>query len=121
MDEKLKSPAVLSVTAEHHQALIATLTLAFAEDPIMRYLYPEPSVYLATMPAFVAAFCGPAFDGGLCLSTEGFLGAACWVRPGGAAAEFPPELFQAVDGERLQEVTETLTAVAGYHPAEPYW
>lgn len=116
-----ESLVVREVGAAEQASLIATLTLAFAEDPVMRYLYPEPATYLTTMPEFVAAFCGPAFSGGLCLAAEQFLGVACWVQPGGAAADFPAALFSAVEPTRLREVNETLKTVAGLHPQQPHW
>jgi hypothetical protein len=46
------------------QAVLGALTLAFARDPMMRWLYPEPDAYLKHFPKFAGAFGGPSFEAG---------------------------------------------------------
>jgi hypothetical protein len=52
-----------SPVAEGERArALATLVLAFAADPVERWLYPGSEQYLASFPRFLAAFGGRAFD-----------------------------------------------------------
>lgn len=49
----------------HVPRAIDTLTMAFASDPTMRWLWPESSVYLRSFPRLVASFGGRAFEQGI--------------------------------------------------------
>ena len=51
------------VAANSEQAdVISVLTLAFADDPVCRRLYPDPTQYLKFFPEFVRLYGGRAFD-----------------------------------------------------------
>jgi hypothetical protein len=54
-------PSFSPVPTLDAQRVLATLVLAFAADPVERWLYPEPEQYLTRFPHFLAAFGGPAF------------------------------------------------------------
>ena len=41
--------------------VIGMLVSAFIDDPVERWLWPEPDQYLTSFPAFVAAFGSEAF------------------------------------------------------------
>jgi hypothetical protein len=43
---------------------IATITIAFSNDPVTRWVLPDANFYLTHWPAFVKAFGGAAFDHG---------------------------------------------------------
>ena len=47
------SSSVSRVAADQQQSAFAALTIAFSGDPIMRWLYPEASDYLANFPGFL--------------------------------------------------------------------
>ena len=60
----LMSALSFSAVGEAEQERVyATLVLAFAADPVERWLYPEPRQYLLHFPRFLAAFGGRAFAG----------------------------------------------------------
>jgi len=50
------------VAPAEREAGIACLTMAFATDPVMRWLYPEPGRYAAYWPRVAQAYGGRAFD-----------------------------------------------------------
>jgi hypothetical protein len=53
------TPLSLSLVAEGDaERALDTLVLAFAADPVERWLYPEGHEYLRWFPAFLAAFGG---------------------------------------------------------------
>jgi hypothetical protein len=78
--------AVVSAVGESGQAgVFATLVLAFAADPVERWLYPEPQQYLSHFPKFLAAFGGRAFAERTVWSLGEFSAVALWLPPGTAA------------------------------------
>jgi hypothetical protein len=60
----------------------ATLVSAFTDDPVERWLYPEPQQYLTHFPEFLAAFGGQAFDEQTVWSLGEFSAVALWLPPG---------------------------------------
>ena len=74
-----------SVVPKSEQArALATLVLAFADDPVERWLYPQSQQYLRYFPEFLAAFGGRAFDEQTVWSLGEFSAVALWLPPGSA-------------------------------------
>lgn len=59
----------------------ATLLLAFAGDPMVRWSWPAPEVFLATFPSFVDALAGAAFEHGSAYQVDDMHGIALWMPP----------------------------------------
>ena len=102
---------------------IDAIVLAFSADPIARWSWPDPHVYLRTFPAFVQAFGGRAIGDGTAYIAEPCAGAALWLAPG---VEPDDERMMAllqdtVAPAKLQDVHALLEQMAGYHPKEPHW
>jgi ribosomal protein S18 acetylase RimI-like enzyme len=102
---------------------IDTIVLGFAADPMARWAWPDPTVYLATMPAFVDAFGGRAFEHGAAYVTEGTRAVALWLPPG---VEPDEARMGAIMGETLRpEISEDIATImngmAEHHPHEPHW
>jgi GNAT superfamily N-acetyltransferase len=102
---------------------IAVLVLAFSTDPLARWCWPDPGVYLEHFPAIVTAFGGRAFAAGTAYVVQGGAGAALWLPPG-----IEPDnaamgaLFEVSTPARRQGDLATLMEnMAGYHPKEPHW
>ena len=70
------------VGADERQLAVATLTLAFAADPFLRWMYPEPGEYLAHFPELMFAFGGAAFDEETVWQLGGHSAVAMWMPPG---------------------------------------
>jgi GNAT superfamily N-acetyltransferase len=75
-------PSVTVVPPEERQRAIATLTLAFANDPIVRWVLPEAHTYASYFPRIVEAFGGGAFESGSANAADGFAAVALWLPPG---------------------------------------
>src|SRR5258708_34019302 len=60
---------------------IGVMVLAFAADPVARWMYRDPQRYLAYFGRFIGAFAGKAFSTGTAWCVEGNLGAALWLPP----------------------------------------
>ena len=63
-------------------SILNLLTLGFATDPVMRWLYPQAESYLENFPQTLRHFGGAAFEAGTALSTEDGHAAALWLPPG---------------------------------------
>jgi GNAT superfamily N-acetyltransferase len=107
---------------DRHRAL-DTLVLAFAADPVERWLYPQPDSYLGSFRRFLVAFGGRAFDEQTAWKIGACSAVALWLPPGAEP-----------DGESLVDtLTETVApdqhdvmfAVLGQmeeaHPSYPHW
>ncbi|MGQ0584623.1 MAG: GNAT family N-acetyltransferase [Reyranella sp.] len=104
-------------------AAIATLTLAFAVDPMTRWSWPHPRAYLEAFPKFARAFGGAAFAKGSAHRVDGCAGVALWLPPGvepdGAALG---ALMQStITGPALMDGAGIMQQMMAFHPEEPHW
>jgi ribosomal protein S18 acetylase RimI-like enzyme len=112
------------VTAtDDEERAVATITMAFSDDPLTRWFLPDPHQYLTFWPRFVRAMAGAAFTHGTSDSIDDCGGVALWLGPGVAsddeamgaiAAEAVPKSDQA-------EVFGFMEQMGEFHPTEPHW
>ncbi|MGK2913959.1 MAG: GNAT family N-acetyltransferase [Porticoccaceae bacterium] len=116
-------PDILPATPADAERLIATLTLAFAADPLNRWLFPDGSQYLRYFPVFVRAFAGAAFNLGSAWRDAYFSGCALWLPPGHGPDEAAiTELIEdGVPAQRRGEITAVFAAMGEIHPDTPHW
>ena len=81
MLETLSHPVVGLAQKSDRNAVIATITLGFAADPVARWVWPDATTYLGAMPRFVAAFGGRGFDHDSVYRSECGHAAAMWLPP----------------------------------------
>jgi hypothetical protein len=81
MDMTPPGVATIAGDAELDHA-IATLVLAFATDPVARWMYDEPHQYLLRVPRLFRALGKSSFEGGAAQRTNDGLGIALWLPPG---------------------------------------
>ncbi|MBB2739503.1 MULTISPECIES: GNAT family N-acetyltransferase [Bradyrhizobium] len=100
-----------------------TIVLGFAADPLMRWSWPDASQYLRSMPRFVNASGGPAFEHGTAYVTEGIRAAALWLPPGVQQDESALDEIMALSLNPA--ITEDMALLrqemAEHHPSEPHW
>jgi hypothetical protein len=75
MDRSNRSRVARAQPAEI-DALIDVMVLAFAGDPVARWMYRDPQRYLTYFGRFVRAFAGKAFSTGTAWCIQGKLGSA---------------------------------------------
>jgi ribosomal protein S18 acetylase RimI-like enzyme len=109
-------------TANEARAM-AALTVAFANDPAVRWLYPEARQYVRHFPDFAWAFAGRAFAHGTADNLEGHSAAALWLPPNVQPDEavIMEVLRDSVAEPQLIEVVAILEQMAAFHPTEPHW
>lgn len=110
--------------AESDQArVISTLVSAFIEDPVERWLFPEPLAYLTHFPTFAAAFSGEAFARRTVWMLEEFAAVAVWFPPGvePAAEAIVAVLSASVSPEQHADTFAVLEQMDAAHPSFPHW
>jgi ribosomal protein S18 acetylase RimI-like enzyme len=114
---------VRTAALHDERALIATLVTAFAADPAVRWMYPEPERYLMYFPLFVSAFGGRAFPHRSAYFTDGYRGASLWLPPAvGPDEEVLGALLEnSVPEHRKREAFAILDRMGQFHPTEPHW
>ena len=101
----------------------AVILLAFAGDPVARWIYPSLSQYLEHFPKFIQAFAGRAFERRTALVTPDLGGAALWLPPGvGSDDRAVLDLMMSTTSPDIREdLLTVLEAMGEYHPDEPHW
>jgi len=110
---------------------IATLTLAFATDPVMRSFYPESREHLAHFAAMMRISMPDAIASGTAFFVEGFRAATIWFPPaqteeGSAAARNRAgRLSELIGATARMDGNDDFFTVLGemdkLHPQEPHW
>lgn len=107
---------------ERERAL-ASLELAFFDDPVMRWFWPDSDSYHQGFGGLVDAMASHAFAEGSAFAVEEMSGVALWVPPGfGLNEERMVEVMIAtVRAELLGELVEFGDAIGRAHPSSPHW
>ena len=118
----MDTPHIRTAEGTEAERAVTTLMMAFAADPVMRWLWPEADAYLRNFPRLVRAFGGRAFDHGGAFVDDDFGGASLWLRPGvepdGEAVE---ALFrETLAGSKRDDAFEVLDQMAKHHTSEPH-
>lgn len=111
--------------AADRSSAVATAADAFAEDPVVRWFFPDDSTY----PARAATFFGFLFDVRLAVEgiwvTDGVEAAALWSPPGDASGEWEERSWDHAAAELAPDEIERCdrwdAAVAPHHPETPHW
>ena len=61
-EKAMNEQSIEAVAPSNFDQAIGTIVLAFSADPVARWFYPDPLVYLTQLPHFVRAFAGKAFE-----------------------------------------------------------
>ena len=112
----------ISSTSDEDRA-IATLTMAFADDAVTRWVLRDPHLYLTYWPPLVKAFGGAAFAGGTADSIDDLSGVALWLAPGvtGDDEAMGALAAEAIPADEQDEVFAFMGQMAEFHPQEPHW
>jgi ribosomal protein S18 acetylase RimI-like enzyme len=116
-------PTVRTTTDSDESAVIDTIVLAFAADPVTRWAWADPRQYLATMPGFTRAFGGGAFAYNSAHCTAGYAGAALWLPPGAHPDEQAMgEILERTVADAIRADLFTIfEQMGGHHPDGPHW
>jgi ribosomal protein S18 acetylase RimI-like enzyme len=115
--------AVRTATSADEAAVVHTIVLAFAADPMARWAWPNAHDYLTLMPAMTRAFGGRAFANDAAYCTGDCAAAALWLPPGvSPEEEAMMEMMQrTLDEPRRTEMFAVFEQMGNFHPHEPHW
>jgi ribosomal protein S18 acetylase RimI-like enzyme len=122
MDMQPPGVATIAGDAEVDHA-IATLVLAFATDPVARWMYDDPHQYLRHIPRLFRALGASSFEAGAAERSNDGLGVAIWLPPGVHGDDGPLEavIAESIVGEKQAEVAAVFERTEHYRPTEPHW
>jgi len=104
-------------------SVLSGLALGFSADPFMRWLYPDPSAFLAHFPTVMDLFGGGAFEHGSACRAGDFTAAALWLPPGIHADEdkLVAHFERTVAPAKHAALFATFEQMDHYHPEAPCW
>lgn len=119
----MSDPKISVVDSAQAPRAVSTQMTAFAADPVMRWMWPEPHEYLRNFPAMVDGFGGRAFASGAAHATDDFRGGSLWLPPGVTPNDAALEkLFRDTIAEPMRSsVFSILEQMGDSHPHEPHW
>ena len=114
---------VVPVQEGERDRALDTLVLAFAADPVERWLYPEAHRYLTHFPAFLSAFAGRAFIEKTVWRLGASSGVALWLPPHVAVDgdAVVAALAGTVAPEKHDDTFAVLAQMDVAHPKDPHW
>lgn len=114
---------VTVIEAPDRQRAIASITLAFSCDPVMRWGWPDPKQYLTYWPRIADAFGGRAFDHGTAHGLDNCVAVALWLAPGVEPdAETVMQLMRAsMDDQTFEDINGVFEQMDKLHPTDEHW
>jgi len=108
---------------EERERVFSLECLAFAKDPIMRWMLPDPAQYLELFPKMCAPFAGQAFELGTAYVDEEFRGACMWF-PEGVHSDMEAMagvMAGALEPAFLEAAAPFFEQMDEHHPKTPHW
>jgi GNAT superfamily N-acetyltransferase len=123
MNEQMTKELIGDVKTEDRTKAIETLVLAFASDPQLRFLFPDPLQYQTYAFDFFKAFGGSAFENSTAHQAAGFSGVALWLPPGAHPdeEELVNVIHKGANPTILPTVMNVIEQMGHYQPNEPHW
>jgi GNAT superfamily N-acetyltransferase len=111
------------IQATNRQRAIASLTLAFASDPVMRWAWRDAHRYATYWPRLADAFGGRAFDDDTAYGLEDCVAVALWMRPGVGPDEeaVMGVMRESLDDEIFEDINGLFEQMGELHPAADVW
>ncbi len=106
--------------------IAAIFAAAFQDDPIFAFIFPDPAVRRARLPAFMEVIVASDMAVGACYATADGAAATTWRPPGRGYLSFAEMLVQAwpwIAAARLGLGRALLVSAASdaHHPRDPHW
>ena len=103
--------------------VLATITVAFSSDPVVRWFMRDADRYLRFWPAFVMAFAGAGFAAGTVDTIDDHRGVGMWLPPGAGSDEgaIGEVVAEAVPAVQRDEVDELFEQMGEHHPVDPHY
>lgn len=118
-----KSASVFAASKADETRAIATVALAFAADPMMRWSFPNAAKFMTIVPDFIRAFGGNAIAEGTADVAGDFAAVALWLPPGVEPdGEAMGKIIEAhMPSENMEDGGGLVEQMNKFHPQEPHW
>jgi GNAT superfamily N-acetyltransferase len=118
-----RTRAVKVLESGDEAGAVSTIVLAFADDPVPRWFWPQAGQYLAGMPALVHVFAAASFAGKSAYGIAGVCGVALWMPPGAHPDEdaLAAALKRTVAPSAVDAVFAFFGQMEQHRPKEPCW
>jgi ribosomal protein S18 acetylase RimI-like enzyme len=102
---------------------VAPISIAFATDPIVRWIFPDPDVYMATFPSFVEVLAKTSAEAGAAHLHSSGVASALWYPPGvhPDQAAVGATISPGIPPDRGAEIGAFMMEKGRYEPDEPHW
>ena len=109
--------------ADDRTQAVATITSAFAHDPVERWLYPDDIQYRQHFPEFAAALGGGAFEQQTAWASSDGAAVALWLPPGAETDDtsIVEILTKTVSPAQHEDMFGVLEQMASAHPPDRHW
>jgi GNAT superfamily N-acetyltransferase len=115
--------SVATMRESDRDEVISTLVSAFVDDPVERWMFPDPKQYSRHFPEFVAAFASEAFDRRTVWTLGELSAVALWLppdaQPDGDA--IVAVLSRSVSPAQHADLFSVLAQMDEGHPTFPHW
>ena len=110
-------------SSEDRQPILDLLMLAFDQDPVMRWMFPQARDHVNHFPKFLMGQGGGGIDAGTAFVAGDYAGAALWLPPGMHSDE--AALFAAfgpvIEAGRFPDAGAFGAGAAAMHPEDDHW
>ncbi|WP_377473183.1 MAG: GNAT family N-acetyltransferase [Microcoleus anatoxicus] len=120
---KQKDIQIRTASASDQRHISAAMLLAFNNDPVIRWMYPDPYQYLTYFPLLFGAYMNESLAHQTSYYVDGYGGAVQWIPPGIEwDAEPLRKVFQeGIAESRQAEAFELFDRLGHDHPSQPHW
>ena len=117
------APEVRVAQRADSDRVLALLTVAFAADPIVRWMLPEARQHVCQFPRMADLYVDLAIARGTAYCVGQFGGTAVWLPPGVQPSEesLGALMQDAVSPDIFPEVVELFEQLEAHHPKAPCW
>jgi GNAT superfamily N-acetyltransferase len=115
--------SVSTMRERDREAVISTVVSAFVDDPVERWLFPDPEQYSTHFPEFVAAFASEAFDRRTVWTLGELSAVAVWLPPGAQpdGDAIVAVLSRSVSPAQHADMFSVLDQMDEGHPTFAHW
>jgi GNAT superfamily N-acetyltransferase len=119
----LMEQTIRTARASERARLVDAVTLAFANDPAARWMYPDHAQYQRYFPEFVQVFGGRALEHDAAYCADGCSAAALWLPPDVGPDEdaLMALVRESVHEQKKASAFALFEEMAHHHPGEPHW
>ena len=112
-----------TIEPRDRERAVATLTMAFAADPVVRWVFRDSRAYSSLWPPFIDAYEGAAFGRGTGQAIGDFGAVALWLPPGVHSDDATMEALarEGADASTRADLDGFLSEMDRHHPSVDVW